>query len=88
MTYYQLNPSCKLELITYDDQLPPVHYPAVQPGVYRHMALEVDDAHAYEQRLRQHDVPIIYPPQYSDKLHSINMLILDPNGVEIELVQR
>lgn len=87
LTYYRIDDTCRLELITYQKPLPQVHYKAEQPGVYRHFSLEVDDVQAYYCHLQRSQVSILLPPKYVEKLKAICMLIQDPNGIEIELMQ-
>ena len=88
LTYFRLSGSTRLELITYDSAPAPVHCEPVQPGVYRHFAIEVDDVRAYRAQLAAHGAKIVMEPERVEKLGAICMLIQDPNGVEIEIVEK
>ena len=88
LTYFRLTDSTRLELITYDSAPAPVHCEPVQPGVYRHFAIEVDDVRACREQLKAHGAVILMEPSPVDKLQAICMLVQDPNGVEIEVVEK
>jgi lactoylglutathione lyase len=85
--YYQL-PGIRLELIAYREPQKQWQTGNTDVGIYRHMALLVDDLDAFYQRCRQMKVKINLEPLFISQIGKAVMLIQDPNGVEIELIQR
>jgi lactoylglutathione lyase len=88
LTYFRLSTSCRLELIEYRNNDNVVSIQESAKGVYRHMALIVDDLDAIRESCASNNVMITLEPQYVDKLSCRIMLLRDPNGVEIELVEK
>lgn len=85
--YFDLGPAM-LELINYKDEQPELH-PAVKTrGIYRHLAFATDDVDALYEKLVAAGTTIYSAPDYIEKLKFRNILIADPNGVELEIVQR
>ena len=71
----------------YNDK--PAHpEPSDEKGIYRHMALTTDGIEALFKRCTTYGVNVLMEPVRVDKLKWTGMLIEDPNGVEIEIVQR
>lgn len=84
---YQL-PGSILELIEYKDEKKHVHAGNTDVGVYRHFALRVDDIEDVYNRCVQGGYGINLKPTVIKKLNDkVVMLIVDPNGVEIEVIQ-
>lgn len=84
---YQL-PGAKLELIEYKNEQKLVHAENTDKGVYRHVALRVDDIEEVYNRCQQAGYGINLKPTAIEKLNGkVIMLIVDPNGVEIEIIQ-
>ena len=81
-------PGTKLELIEYKNEQKLVQASNTDVGVYRHVALCVDDIAQALARCEQAGCGVnLAPtaiPQFGGK---VVMLIVDPNGVEIELIQ-
>ena len=84
---YQL-PGLKLELIEYKEPQRQIHAGNTDIGVYRHFALLTDDIDALYRRCLSAGFGINMAPAFVDKLSQTVMLIKDPNGVEIEIIQR
>ena len=88
LTYYQLTPDTRLELIDY---LTPQSEAAVKEtdlGIYRHFCLETDDLEGFAAVCRANGVPITKEPGWVENLQCYTMLITDPNGVEIEIIRK
>ena len=86
LTYYQLPQNVRLELIQYDQKDTPVPVPVTHVGMYRHFCLVTDALEEVVQNCRKFGATILQEPAYVEKLKFHNILILDPNGVEIEVI--
>ena len=85
---YQL-PDVKLELIEYKNEQKHVIAGNTDIGIYRHFAVRVDDIEEAYRRCRQAGCPINLEPTKIKQLNDmLIMLIVDPNGVEIEMIQQ
>lgn len=87
LTYFKLTEDTRLELIRY---LTPTDQKAVSEtnrGTYRHFCIETDDIRAVYENCKAHGVLVRKSPSYVEKLNGLTMLIVDPNNVEIELIQ-
>ncbi len=87
LIYYDLGKPCRLELIVYDEPEKVAEHSATCTGIYRHMALEVEDIQSFYVRLKSYKADIVLKPTWVEKLNATCMLVRDPNGVEIELMQ-
>lgn len=88
LTYYQLTKECRLELIQYLTEGKTAAVSETDRNIYRHFCLETDDIEQVYQDCLAHQVFIRKEPSYVEKLSCSTMLITDPNGVEIEIIQR
>lgn len=88
LQYFALDQGSMLELIEYHYDSNQVIYPVDGKGVYRHIALRVQGLQEFYDRLIKADVTITNPLGFCEKLDFYNVLIKDPNGVEIELLER
>lgn len=86
--YYALSDDLMLELIDYDDDHGQLHPDVKTGGIYRHLALACEDVDLLYQKLAEHNVTILSEPGDVPELHFRNILVEDPNGVELEFVQR
>ena len=85
--YFRLDENTRLELIRYDDDNGEVH-PAVKTrGIYRHMALEVEDIETLYEHCKKSGAKILCELGYVPQLKFTNFLVEDPNGVEIEVIK-
>lgn len=83
--YYQL-PGVKLELIEYLTPQKSWQTGNTDTGIYRHFAVCVDDLETIHTRC-QGFTPINLQPTFIPQLGKTVMLIQDPNGVEVEVIQ-
>ena len=88
LTYYQLPQNVRLELITYDDPHPTRTNGVMDKGIYRHFCLESDDLDEIFDACKKFGATVTKEPGYIEKLECDNMLILDPNGVEVEIIKK
>jgi Lactoylglutathione lyase and related lyases len=88
LIYFHLQEGCKLELIHYFYETDLCHPKENTQGIYRHMALKTDDVMEVYKKCTENDILIRLHPIVMDKLLCKGMLIEDPNGVEIEIVQK
>jgi catechol 2,3-dioxygenase-like lactoylglutathione lyase family enzyme len=88
LDYMSLPGGMKLELISYKfgaDKLTPA---ATDAGIFRHIAFALDDLDAVLTRCESFGTRIRTRPQYVEKLGCRIMLIEDPNGIELEFMQK
>ena len=85
LTYYQLPQDVLLELIDYEKKVPAGAMRETDTGIYRHLCLEADSLEELNRRCEQEGVYVRSAPAYVEKLGRHNMLLVDPNGVEIEV---
>lgn len=88
LTYFQLTEKCRLELIHYLTEVKTAHVSETDLNIYRHFCLETDDLNQVYQDCLEHQVFIRKEPSYIEKLSCSTMLIVDPNGVELEIIQK
>lgn len=86
--YYKLPGGCRLELIEYKYENETFDGTHTDQGIYRHFALETDDIDELRKAFDRHNINILEGPKPSEKLGVRFMLIEEPNGVEMEFVQR
>ena len=86
--YFQLPGDCRLELIEYQFATRTGATTVTDRGTYRHLALQVDDLEALQRRCERFGATIAAPPAHVPRLGFRSMLIRDPNGVEIEFLER
>ena len=77
----------KLELIAYKEDQKHICAGNTDVGVYRHFALCVDDLEECKRRCERAGYGINMHPKYIEQIGQTVMLIKDPNGVEIEMIQ-
>ncbi|CUP53352.1 MULTISPECIES: VOC family protein [Hungatella] len=88
LTYFNLNGCTRLELIEYYNDSPAHPEPSDDKGIYRHMALTTDEIGRLFDRCTAYGVKVLMEPVWVETLNWTGMLVRDPNGVEIEIVQR
>ncbi|HEY5585924.1 MAG TPA: VOC family protein [Ruminiclostridium sp.] len=84
--YFQM-PNVKLELIEYKNPQRILQTNNTDTGIYRHFALCVDDLEEVKERCLMGEYKINLEPTYIPEIDKTVMLIVDPNGVEIEVIQ-
>lgn len=77
----------KLELIEYKEEQKHICAGNTDVGVYRHFALCVDDLEECKDRCERAGYGINMYPEFIEQIGQTVMLIKDPNGVEIEMIQ-
>ena len=87
LTYYALPQGVRLELIDYQDKDTPVPVSELHIGMYRHFCLVVDSLAELMENCRKYNVQVRKEPSFVEKLGRNNILIVDPNGVEIEVFE-
>lgn len=88
LIYFYLQEGCKLELINYLFETELSHPKEDAQGIYRHMALRTDNLMEIYNKCIENDIFIRLQPVNMEKLFCKGMLIEDPNGVEIEIVEK
>lgn len=86
--YYALPNDTRLELIDYDNKKGIITYEPASRGVYRHIAFNVHSIDEMLNRCNKFKVHVRLLPVIISQLSAKIMLIEDPNGVEIELVEK
>ncbi|MDD3413756.1 MAG: VOC family protein [Lachnospiraceae bacterium] len=87
--YFKIDVSNTLELIKYNYKTDRIAGKADNQGIYRHLAICVDNIEdAFLQIEKSPDVKMLMSPADCPKLKFKNFLFRDPNGVEIEIVER
>lgn len=84
--YYQL-PGVRLELIEYKNPQKKWKTGNTDTGVYRHFAICTDDLSEVERRCEKDGYGFNLRPTYISQIDKTVMLVVDPNGVEIEVIQ-
>lgn len=88
LRYFDLPGCCKLELIEYYFDTQTACSESTDSGIARHFAIEVDDVYAVERILTEAGYPFHVPVSYVEKLLFSGGLTMDPNGFELEFLQR
>lgn len=86
--YYSIGEGALLELIEYHEETGEAHLPVKTTGILRHIAFSCDDVDALAAKLKEAGIRITSEPAYIDNLKFRNILVVDPNGIELEFVQR
>ena len=76
-----------LDLIVYRNPQKEIESGNTDTGIYRHMALIVDDLDEAYNQVKEAGCKINLEPKYIPALDDIIFLFVDPNGVEIEMIQ-
>ena len=87
LTYFRLPQDVRLELIDYQEKSPRLEVEETQVGMYRHFCLETDSLGEAVVRCEKAGIKIRKYPSWVEKLSCSTMLVVDPNGVEIELIE-
>ena len=86
--YYYALPGIKLELIQYDNDTGENTSGLLERGKFRHLAIETDDIHLIEEELPKYGGKVLQSPKWVEKLQFTGMLVEDPNGCELEFIQK
>lgn len=88
LTYFRLTDETRLELIQYLTPGICADVSETDRRIYRHFCIQTDDLDAFDRTCRANNVKIRKGPSYVEKLKCRTMLIIDPNNVEIEIIQK
>ena len=86
--YYYILPGTRLELIDYKNQQKVLETGNTDVGIYRHIAFETDDLDGLYNAIKDAGYKINLPPTMIPEIGKRIILIVDPNGVEVEFVQK
>ena len=87
LTYYELPQGVRLELIEYNEPDTPAAVPVTHVGMLRHFCLETDSLERIMENCRKYHVNVTKEPSFVEKLGRSNILLMDPNGVELEVFE-
>lgn len=87
LTYFALPQNVRLELIDYAQKDAKKEIKETDIGTYRHFCLEAEDLEEVEKVCKENGVVVRKSVSYVDKLSCKTMLVVDPNGVEIEIIE-
>ena len=88
LTYFDLPQNVRLELIDYTGKAAKKDMRETDIGMYRHFCLETDDLEELRKICLEKGVFIRKEPSYVEKLACSTMLVTDPNGVEVEIIEK
>lgn len=88
LTYFRLPREVRLELIDYADKAAAGDIKETDTGIYWHFCLVTDQLAELHALCVKQGIFVRKSPSYVEKLQARTMLITDPNGVEIEIIQR
>lgn len=87
--YFRFHDNNTLELIKYKYETAVDNACVDAQSVYRHIAFRVDSVdEAYNVLKQEKDIEILMQPAFCENLNFTNFLIKDPNGVEVEILER
>lgn len=86
--YIELPGGCRLELVKYNDQQSAIQVAQKNLGIIRHFALATDRLDAVWEKVNKDNIPVRMELTTMEDLGCRGILIEDPNGVEVELVER
>ena len=85
--YYLKDKQTGIEIeLTYNDETPSSGYP--QGHAFGHFAFEVDNMAKIEQKVQQLGYEWLYEPFYMDEIKTKIAFIKDPDGNEIEFIEK
>jgi catechol 2,3-dioxygenase-like lactoylglutathione lyase family enzyme len=85
--FIQLPCGQKLEFTEYHYHTQTASFQPNERGTIRHIAFEVDDVKAVEERIEAAGYTFHYPVGRTPELGVKNGLVRDPNGIELEFVE-
>ena len=88
LVYFQIG-KIRLELIEYFFETSNSMDELLNKGKLRHLAFRTYDINRVWEKIKKtDDVVVLQEPKWNDTLQFTGMLVLDPNGCELEFVQR
>ena len=88
LTYFDLPQNVRLELIDYKEKAAGKVMKETDIVIYRHFCLETYNLKELKKICAENKVFVRKEPSYVEKLSCSTMLIVDPNGVEIEIIEK
>jgi lactoylglutathione lyase len=88
LDYCELPGGTRLELISYKYETKKIKTTETDAGILRHIAFAIDDIDEFVERCLRFGAKMKTTPRYVDKLGCKAMLLEDPNGVELEIMQK
>ncbi len=90
LIYFELPGNVRLEFIDYyeKDRCGMAIAPSNTPGSARHFAFEVEDAFLAQKKMEEYGLEIVSAAKKVEELSFIGFLAKEPNGFELEFIQR
>ncbi|NRF95107.1 VOC family protein [Paenibacillus frigoriresistens] len=88
LIYFALPGGTRLELITYFGTNQDINTNPSDGGIFRHIAFEVDDVRDVEKWMLENAIEVTLSITRVPKLGVYAILVKDPNGVELEFIQK
>lgn len=85
--YFQIPDGPKVELISYTDDFGELHPDSRTAGTFRHLAFSVEDLDGLYAKFKENGIKCLGEPAVVPNLNFRNILIQDPNGVELEFIE-
>ena len=85
--YFEAENGTKVELISYTDDFGELHPHSKTKGLFRHLAFSCENVDELYKRLVENGIKCLTEPDDVPKLKFRNILVQDPNGVELEFIQ-
>ena len=85
--YFEAENGTKVELISYTNDFGELHPASKTKGLFRHLAFSCENVDELYKRLVENGVKCLTEPDDVPKLKFRNILVQDPNGVELEFIQ-
>ena len=85
--YYEIEGGPRIELISYTDDFGEFHPDSKTAGLFRHLAFAVEDIDGLYRKLKENGVKCLTEPAVVKNLNFRNLMIQDPNGVELEFIE-
>ncbi len=85
--YYEIEGGPRIELISYTDDFGELHPDSKTAGLFRHLAFSVEDIDGLYRKFLENGVKCLTGPQVVKNLNFKNLMIQDPNGVELEFIE-
>ncbi len=85
--YYEIEGGPRIELISYSDDFGELHPDSRTAGLFRHLAFSVEDLDGLYKKFKDNGVKCLTEPSVVPNLNFRNLMIQDPNGVELEFIE-
>ena len=85
--YFEAENGTKVELISYTGDFGELHPHSKTKGLFRHLAFSCENVDELYKRLVENGIKCLTEPDDVPKLKVRNILVQDPNGLELEFIQ-